>query len=424
MATDTLAVFADPLKQFYGPNMARAISQKVYFLKDAEDKSQFIKWGGKSAIMEFPAHTKRSWSTGATSDGGSAATPRNPGFDKYQVGLPYLNGSFEISDRLIQITRSRPDLSYVGDALKFEMTELMLTCEKLLGIQIHGDGSGAIARVTTDVAAITGTTFRVDNPGTNWMEEGMFLVAHSNKTGTEADQFTNGPQEVVALDHSTNEVTVADTTGLANDDWIFLSGHYNVANMNGLYGIVDDGTRQPSFQGVTRTDSDASFSRAHIIDLDDASLTEAAMYQAAQELYLRAPSKGVGDWADRIITDPESFSWLALSVLDRQRFEGVKINAGFTEMDYHTPFGVKKVGIDALAWPHEMSWLRMADFFFGWLGGKGGHWFDEDGNILRAKPSSGSGTGYALAWVATWLMEVQFGCENPKNQLRLIGYTA
>lgn len=424
MATDTVTTFQKPLKTFFGPNMARAIAQKVYFLTRAKNKSNTIKWGGRDSTMEFPAHKKRGWSTAAHSEAGGAATPRSPGFGSYQVGIAGLNCTFEVSDRLVQSTRARPDLSYVGSVLKFEMTELMLTAEKLLGIQVHGDGTGTLAQVSEDDAAITATTFRVNNPGVQWMEVGMFLEAHTNKSGSESNQFSGGAQEIGALDRDIDEVTVTSTTGLADNDWVFLYGHYNLTNMNGLYGIVDDGTVQSTFQGVDRTAAGNGFAKAWRRDANDAMLNESTVFDAFAELYMRAPTKGVGDWADEIVTDFESYKWLALSVLDRQRFAGTSISGGVSNLKYDTPWGNKTVTIDALAWPHEMSLCRMADFFFGWLGAEGGHWFDEDGQMLRPKIDSSSGTGYAKAWVAEWIMEVQFGCENPMNQLRLTGYTS
>ena len=40
------------------------------------------------------------------------------------------------------------------------------------------------------------------------------------------------------------------------------------------------------------------------------------MSDAFGQLYRDAPSKNTGDWADEIVTDFESYKWLALSVLD------------------------------------------------------------------------------------------------------------
>ena len=422
MASETTTTVQKVLKYFHGPKMAEAVPDKVFFLKTAQDRSDLVRWGGRDATMLFPVNTKLGWGTGAHSEGGDFGTPRAKGYDEYSVGITRLDVDGEISDQLIKLTRSRPELSYIGSALEDKMDDLMKVARKLLGILIFGDGTGALCQVTTTPGAITATQFYVDNPGGEHLEEGMFISARDDRTvgGSSAEQLTAGAQEILGLSYDPATgywlVTITDTTSLANDDDIFLVGHYGKAHPMGIWGHVDDGTQVATYQGLTRAAK--SYTKAHMVTTTE-DLSESVLYQVFRILAQFAPAN---DTADVVLTDNRSLESLANSVLDRQRFEGTDVTGGFTTVKYATPWGTKKIVNDPLAPAGRIRCLRMADFAFGWAGKKGGQWFDEDGDVLKPKVSSTSGTGYAAAWVMTWLMYVQFVCSNPRNQADLTGY--
>lgn len=421
MAQETLSVFQKSLRYFHGPRMAKAIPQKIFFLLMAQDKSSDVRFGGRDATMIFPVHTKRNWGTGAKSEGGDFGTPRQHGFDQYSVGLADLDVNFEISDKLVKATRSRPDLAYVKRALDFEAESVIDTSQKLLAIQVFGDGTGAIAQVETDTGAITTGGFYVDNPGIEWLEEGMFIEAYpsANKASGGSNQFTNGVLEITDVNPSTGFVTVdQDPTGVADNDWVFLTGHQGQTNMMGLQGHIDDGTALATYQGITRSGN--RYSQAHVISHSNNPLSEQAVYAVTQRLVQRSISEQV----DHIITDPQTCDWLATTIMDRQRFSGTTLVGGHAAVKFETPFGTKTIVPDPLAWPGYMQFISFEDFGFGWMGDKGGSWFDEDGHMLHRKISSSSGTGYAAAWVASWQMYVQMIGENPLNQALLKDYVA
>lgn len=421
MAQETLSVFQKSLRYFHGPRMAKAIPQKIFFLLMAQDKSDTVRFGGRDATMLFPVHKKRNWGTGAKAEGGDFGTPRQHGFDQYSVGLADLDVNFEISDKLVKATASRPDLSYVKRALDFEAEGVIDTAQKLLAIQIFGDGTGAIAQVETDSGAITSSGFYVDNPGIEHLEIGMNIEAYdaANKASGGSNQFSNGVLEITDINPATNFVTVsADPTGVANNDWLFLSGHQGKTNMMGLLGHIDDGTALATYQGITRSGN--RYSQAHVISNSNNPLNEGAVFAVLRRLVKHSIKERI----DHIITDPLSCDWLGLSLLDRQRFSGTTLVGGYAGVKFETPFGTKTIVPDPLAWPGYMYFICFEDMGFGWMGDKGGGWFDEDGNMLRPKISSTSGTGYAAAWVASWQMYVQMIGENPLNQALLKDYVS
>jgi len=419
MAQAKLSVYQKSLKYFHGPRMAEAVANKVVWLKKCKDASDQVKFGGRDATMIFPVHTKGNWGTGASpAEGGDTGTPRVHGWDEYSVGLADLDVNFEISHKLIQATKSRPELAYVGSALEYEMKQTMETAEKLLGIQIWGDGSGALCQVNTGTGggAITGTTFFVNNPSAVHLQIGQFLSAHANNTTGDPEKFTAGVQEILDIDPATGQVTVTDTTGLANTHYLFLAGHYGAVNMTGMRALIDDGTVAPVFQGLTR--SAKRYTKSHVVT-NTGSLNEQAILAVYRRLYLYAPSKEV---ASDVVCDAESQEILALNIIDRQRFTDSGIEGGYSTVNFATPYGKRKITIDPLAPPYQMWFCNFSDFGFGWMGQKGGDWLHED--VLAPKVSSSSGTGYAKAYVATWQMYVQMVNYNPPNQALLQGYTA
>lgn len=420
MAAETLTTVTKALRTFHGPKMAKAIPEKVFLLKTIQDSSKYVQFGGRAATMYFPVHTQRNWGEGALStEGGDFGTPRAHSFDEYSVTLAEPNWNMEVTGKLIDATNSRPDLSYIGKALEFEMSQLMKTAEKSLALKIFNDGSNALAQVDTSQGAITATQFYVDNPGIHWLEPGMNVDAWdaANKSSGGSNQLSSGTDEISAIDFANNRVTISDTTGLADGDYIKLTGTHGVTGIMGLLGHVDDGTNVSTYQGLAR--SGKPYTQAHVIT-DTNPLTEQTVFGVLRRLQKHS----INEQIDHIVTDPQSCEWLALSLLDRQRFNGTTLVGGFAAVEFETPFGKKTIVPDALAWPGKMYFLRLADFGWGWMGRKGGDWANKDGKTLKQKVSSTSGTGYADAYVATWLMRCQLICHNPLNQAVLQSYVS
>jgi hypothetical protein len=213
-------------------------------------------------------------------------------------------------------------------------------------------------------------------------------------------------------------VYIDDTTGLSNNDYIYQRGHYGIAALTGLSAIVDDGTVAPTFQGQTRSSNQWACARTY--SLGGNPINESALFPVFADLVRRSPGKKI----THLVTDPDTLSWLALSILDRQRFEGQNVNGGFDEVIWHTPFGKITVMADPLCVPGKIFVLNAEELGIGWGTKPGGGWFDEDGLPLKARVSSGSGTGYADSYVCTWRMILQMTCNVPQDFALIYNYTS
>lgn len=420
----TLSGIQKALKNHYKPKMAESVLANLQVYEMLKDTSDSIKRGGRDFLMYWPIHHRHSYGSAGTSEGGDQGTPDTPGIDEWTSGVARFVSSGAITTDVINAARSQPDLSYLKDPLNFMMDEIRMAMSIVLGYQVFGDGSGALAQVDTGQGAITGTTFYVDNPGSVWIQRGMLIQAYDNNTTGGTKQLTANTSafqrvdKVVRQSNGTYLIYIQDTTGLSDNDYIYQQGHYGFAALTGLSAICDDGTTAPTFQGLTR--SAAAYANAHIFNLGGAPINESSLLPVFEELTRRSPSKKI----THIITDAATVTWLALSILDRQRFEGQTTKGGFDTVEYHHALGVTTIMPDPLCPPGRMFLLDANELGLGWGTAPGGEWEDEDGTPLNKQPSSTSGTGYKSQYVATWRVIAQMSCNAPENFALVYNYTS
>lgn len=422
MAGDTMTTLQKAFKPHYGERMAKSILSNVYMFGIMEDMTKYVARGGRDFTMIWPIQNRYAWGTAAGTAGGDFGTPDSTGIDEWQAGVVRLNASLQIDSDTINAADRLPDLSYIEKPVNFEMNQVKTVSRLVLGWQIFGDGSGAIAQVDTAQGAIQSDYFYVDNPGPTWLHEGMLIQAYDNKTTGGTKQLTANTSafqrisKLVRQSNGTVRVYITDTTGLSDNDYIYQKGHYGIAALTGLSAIVDDGTLAATFQGATRSSS--QWANAHVFNAGGASINESVIFPVLAWLTKRSPSKRI----THIITDPDTVNWLALSLLDRQRFQGQDLKGGYKEVKYQTPFGEVTIVGDPLCPEGKMFFLDAKELGLGWGTAKGGEWYDQDGSPLKPLVSSSSGTGYADAWVATWRMILQATCNVPQNFALLYNY--
>lgn len=429
MATtpDTLTTLQYALKRNYAPTMAKATILNNNMFRLFQDVSKGLKMGGQDWALYQPIRTRHSFGGGSGSEGGVFGTTDTEGISQWQLGVCRKHSSAALTGDVIDNIRKAPNLSYFEDAINTKMDSIKDTLAVSLGWQIFGKGDGALARCDTGQGAITATGFYVDNPGPEWLQEGMLIQAYVNNTTGGTAHLTassSAAQRIDALtyDAATGKtlVTITDTTGLLDNDYIYQQGDYGLTALTGLLGMVDDGTNLATFQSVDRTLAPNSWAKAHVFNANSSPLNEALVMSVFEQLVKRSPTKKV----THIVCDPTSFNWLALTLVDRQRFEGTKLMGGWSTIRYQTPFGDVEITPDPLCPSGYIFFLDANELGLGWGTKPGGQWFNEGGDVLMPEPASTSGTGYRDRWVMTWRAILQAMLQVPKSCAVMYGYTA
>ena len=422
---DTLTTLQNGLKRNYAPVMAKATILNNNMFRLFQDVSKGLKMGGQDWALYQPILTRHSYGGGSGTEDGDFSDVDTEGLGLWQLGVCRKHSSAALSGDTIDAIRKAPNLSYFEDLIATKMDRIKDALAVSLGWQIFGKGDGAIARVDTAQGAITSTGFYVDNPGPEWLQRGMMIQAYDNNTTGGTKQMTASSsafQRIAALtyDAATGKtlVTVTDTTALANDDYIYQRGDYGITALTGLLGMVDDGTNLATFQGQDRTNAALSWSKAHVFNVTGSALNEALVLSVFEQLTRRSPTKKI----THIVTDPTSFNWLALTLIDRQRFEGTKLMGGWSTIRYQTPFGDVEITPDPLCPSGYTFFLDANELGLGWGTKPGGQWFDEGGDVLKPQPSSSSGTGYRDRWVMTWRAILQAMLAVPESCAVMYGY--
>ena len=426
---DTLTTFQKGLKRNYSPKMAKTVLLNNNMFRLFQDVSKSLRMGGQDWALFEPIKTRHSYGTGGGTEGGDFADVDSTGVDQWELGVARLHSSAALTGDLIDAIRKAPQLSYFESAINFKMDEIKDALNVVLGYQIFGKGDGALCQVDTGQGAIDSTDdfFYVDNPGPEWLQEGMLIQAWDNNTTGGTAQLTansSAYQRIEKLEYvqstGATKVYISDVTGLNNNEYLYQRGHYGKTALTGLLGMVDDGTNLSTFQGVDRTDDTMAWANAHVFDATGSPLNETLVMAVFEQLVRRSPTKKI----THIVTDPTSFTWLALTLIDRQRFAGTKLVGGWETIKYQTPFGTIEITPDPLCPAGYMFFLDAAELGLGWGTKPGGQWFDEDGEPLKPQPSSTSGTGYKDQWVMTWRAILQAMLSVPKSCAVLYGYDA
>lgn len=428
----TMSGIQKALKNHYKPKMAESVLANLGMYEMLKDTSDAIKRGGRDFLMYWPIHHRHSYGTAGGTEAGDFGTPDTPGIDEWTSGIVRMNSSGAISGDVINAARSQPDLSYLKDPLNFMMDEIRMAMSIVLGYQVFGTGDGSLARIDTSQGAVGADYFYVNNPGSVWIQRGMVIQAYTNNTTGSSPQWTadtSAFQRVADVQRQSNGTykiiiqkltgATGDTTGgTTNGYWIYQRGHYGVAGLLGLSAICDDGTSVATYQGQTR--STTAYANAKVFNLNGAPINESALFPIFAEMARRSPSKKI----THMVTDHDTLSWLALSVLDRQRFEGQTTRGGFKSVEWHHALGTTTIMADQLCPPGRIFILDADELGLGWGTAPGGEWADEDGSPLNKQPSSSSGTGYKDQYVATWRVIAQMSCNAPENFALIYNYTS
>jgi len=249
----SLATLTGVLKEVYDGKLREQFNNEVVLLK------RIARNGGGSVISSnvggryttFPIHVSRNTGMGGRREYENLPVAGNQGTAPAQVRLKYLYGSIQLTGQTLRLANKDPQTFVAG--IDLEMNGLKTDLSKDLNRQIYGDGSGAIATVSTVGANTTATV----TSGINLLQVGelvdVFVPATLAADG--ADKSTG--VQITLVDTAAGTITVTPSvtwaagdvivrTGSANREWTGLKAIVN--NTGTLYAV--DPTTYPIWKAV------------------------------------------------------------------------------------------------------------------------------------------------------------------------------
>ena len=259
----SLATVGVLLKEVYEPTMRKQLNDETIALRRIERSSDGIETTVGGRYVTFPIKTRRNSGIGARNELEALPTPGQQGNAAARVGLKYLYGGVRLSGQTFELANK--NYQAFTSVLEQELDGLKTDLAKDQNRQVYGDGSGAIATVTT-----LGTTVNTITVGTVMyaqMDEMVDLIDGTTlNNATPTVKASN--RKITAINTTTNVITVDGAAfSSAVGDIVVRTGNVNrewtgfakiISNSGTLYNI--DPTVEPVWKA--EVDSNAGVNRA------------------------------------------------------------------------------------------------------------------------------------------------------------------
>jgi hypothetical protein len=370
MATSTLSTL-DPILQdvYLGP-----LTEQFYNRTPLYDRVERVVpsqvFNGRRVVLA--SHTGRNQGFGYRPEGAALPSAKRPDSENMFVDLVYGYGKIKLSGQIIAATKK--GRKAFADALEWNMRDI----KEGLGFHtakhvVFGDGTGVMA--LANGAGTSQTSLIVDNPGAELFEREMQIDVYTSGGSQEVNNV-----EVTAINQSTDTLTLGTASTWSDNSKVYLHGERNEVIM-GLAGIVDDGTRVSSFQGVTRSSntwlnanvlSNSGTNRAVTLRLVDDGAMEGTKNMASS-----------GQMPTAIYSRPViAQNYAELVRVDRRFSPNVKtLNNGWRALEVEVPGGVLPWFLEPMCRPNEIFMVRESDLFMLEMAPMG--WVDYDGHVTR-----------------------------------------
>lgn len=347
------------VKTLYMPGLADAVNSERPLLQRIEKIRDRKRYSGKE--LRFGIKLENTQGAGPIGESEVLPTPGAVITKQMTIAMKYYYAAVNFSEQAVAFT---DDAGGIASALKTELDSARdIVGEIRAGDFISGDGSGAIARV----ASYAGTTLTLQNQptigtfGTRLLHEGMTVSSYAAKSGgaVNASHVTLG----TVLGEST--VTVPAGGAWQAGDYVFRSVTSGVDPRNksamGLAGIVDDGTRVGTFQGLSRT----TYPKLKANLLRNGGTLRALTPDLLDTLVTRSFQVGGGKPPTALISQWELQQRAASIARADQRYDmgTSEIEGGYTSVTWRSPVGKFPWITDRFAVPNEVMAVREPDLF-------------------------------------------------------------
>lgn len=219
----SLATVAVLLKEIYEPTMRKQLNDETVALRRIERSSDGIETTVGGRYVTFPIKTRRNSGIGARNELELLPVPGQQGNAAGRVGLKYLYGGVRLSGQTFELADKNYQ-SFVS-VLEQELDGLKTDLAKDQNRQVYGDGSGAIAVVTT--AGTTVNTLTVGTVMYAQMDEMVDLIDGTTlANATPTVKLSN--RKITGINTTTNVITFDGAAGSsAIGDVVVRTGNVN-----------------------------------------------------------------------------------------------------------------------------------------------------------------------------------------------------
>jgi hypothetical protein len=197
----------DVLKEFYIPGMREQLNNEVFLLTQVEQNTTDIE--GRRAVLAL--HTGRNEGVGARAELGVLPAPGRQSYAEERVPVHYLYGRMQLSGPVIRSMAS--DQGSFIRAVDSETTGLTRDLRNDTNRQVYGDGTGAIALLTSNAGAVVTVTGGAGN--LNLMRQ--FRKGMRVDIGPAGNPVPTGTANIISVQRAagtfTLDATIAVTAG-------------------------------------------------------------------------------------------------------------------------------------------------------------------------------------------------------------------
>lgn len=287
--------------------------------------------------------------------------------------VKYTRGRIQVSGPVIEASKN--DRGAIIRALESEMKGVTADLKQEVNYQFFNDGTASRAIINGDPG--TGTTLTLDNPGTNYLSDGMLIDIVDPSSGVPC---TSSTDLTVSTVDSTTQVTLSAgaNADVADNDVVVRANSTDDAGtsyeMMGLKGIVDDATYVTTLHNLSR--SSYAWWKCSTHSDDDNSGTNRDLTLPLIQSSVTAVEKNGGE-VKLIISDHDTRdAYAALVIADKRHVNTLDLDGGWRALEYNTiPWVADKDCPPNTIFfldPDHLEIMQMSDW----------NWMDRDGSVL------------------------------------------
>lgn len=318
---------------------------------------------------QFVIPVKTGWSegVGTRAEGDNLPTAYYPPVDQMNLDVKLNYGVIQLTRVSMKASRSPGAWERLLDLTMEDVRENLIWDGARQ--RVFGTGTGTITQINGTAASATQT---VDD--TSLLRPRMLIDVFTAESGGSQDvnsirilSITNATTIVLASSQTCNDNSYVSRAGTRNNDFM------------GLAGIMDDGTRLATFQGIDRTAAGNDWLKANRLGNSgtNRSLTVNLMNQGM----VRSEQTGGGGYPSAIYMNHAlGLIYADLVGADRRFIDTKDLDGGFKGISHTGPGGTAPIILDRMVRANEIWFPYEADFFEAQLSEL--QFVDEDGAVL------------------------------------------
>ena len=364
----TLTNFDEALKIDYLPVIRTQLNNATILLSRVQRNERDV--SGKQ--WQLTAHYQRNSGVGAGSETGLPTAGEQKYKNPYGV-VKYNRARIQVSGPVM--AASRNDTGAIVRALDSEIKGATRDLKKEVNYQLFNDGTAARCLINGDPG--TEVTLTLDNPGTNYMHDGMLIDIVDPTSGVPC---TSSTSLTVSTVNSSTAVTLsaAANADVTDNDVIVRANSTDDAGtsyeMMGIKGIVDDATYVTTLHNLSR--SSYAWWKCATHSHDDNSGTNRDLTLSLMQESLSAVEK-LGGKTDLILCGHDlRDAYAALVIADKRFPNTMKLDGGWTALEFN---GIPLVA-DPDCSPNTMFFLDTSHLQIMQM--NDWDWMDKDGAVL------------------------------------------